>query len=118
MTPPIWRSPPTWQLSSVDLTSAIGRWPRRRCAAWCCAKLVLDEDTLASLNLCADTSNAFNDRARQLGGIFASHAAIAFSAAQADRKIEQLHRALVTSRRIVEAMGILMRGRIPSEDAA
>ncbi|MDP9115952.1 MAG: GAF and ANTAR domain-containing protein [Actinomycetota bacterium] len=81
-------------------------------------KLFLEADALGALNLYADSPGAFTDASRAVGQTFAAHGAIAFKAAQADEQIVNLQAALVTSRRIGQAVGILMCRRAMTEQAA
>jgi AmiR/NasT family two-component response regulator len=59
--------------------------------------------------------NAFDDESEQIGLLFASHAAIAFSDA---RKLEQLQYGLITRDLIGQAKGILMERLRASPGAA
>lgn len=62
-------------------------------------------NTLGALNLYAREPNSFGEEARNLGGLFASHAAIALGEAQ---HVAQLHQALASRDLIGQAKGILM----------
>lgn len=78
--------------------------------------LFRDEHTLGALNLYANSANAFTERSRQVGWVFASHAAVALSTA---RMGEQLQTIIETRQDIGEALGILMEyHRLLHEDAA
>jgi len=78
-------------------------------------RLFAEEDTMGSLNLYSTKPAAFGDEARELGAVFAAHAAVALSAA---RKEEQLHQALQSRDVIGQAKGLLMaRQNITSDEA-
>lgn len=66
----------------------------------------------------SDKPNAFDDRDRALGEAFTAHAAIAFQGARAGEQIHHLETALLTNRRIGQAIGILMCRRVITENAA
>jgi hypothetical protein len=72
-------------------------------------RLYLEEDDLiAGLNLYAGAKNAFDDYAQTVGTLLATHGALAVSAAAARERAAQLEKALVNSRNIGMAMGVLM----------
>jgi GAF domain-containing protein len=106
-----------------DLASD-NRWPefaRRTLAetpvrSMLCFRLFVADDTLGALNFYSETPGSFPDAIRPLGGIFAAHAAIAFEAARNHDEVENLNRALASSRRIGAAIGILMSRRAITED--
>ncbi len=78
-------------------------------------RLFAEEDTMGSLNLYSTMPAAFGDEARELGAVFAAHAAVALSGA---RKEEQLHEALQTRDVIGQAKGLLMaRQNVTSDEA-
>jgi len=68
-------------------------------------RLYDDDGSLGALDLYSSTPGTFDYNSELAGWIFASHAAVAFSAA---RTSDQLHEALSTRREIGEAMGILI----------
>jgi transcriptional regulator with GAF, ATPase, and Fis domain len=68
-------------------------------------QLYVDGDNLGALNLYARTPDAFTDESEQIGLLFASHAAIAYSGVH---KQENLQQALDTRDLIGQAKGILM----------
>jgi hypothetical protein len=67
-----------------------------------------DEDLIAGLNLYATRKDAFDDEAQTIGTLLAAHGALAISAAAARERAGQLKQALITSREIGVAMGVLM----------
>jgi hypothetical protein len=72
-------------------------------------RIFLEDDTLqAGLSLYSTKSDAFDQSDRTTATLLATHAALALAAARRQSKIENLERALQTSRRIGTAMGILM----------
>ncbi len=97
---------------SGDLTSET-RWPlfAARAAAetgilsMLCFRLFVAGDTLGALNLYSTAVDAFDERSRTIGLVFAAHAAMALSTAMHD---EQLGEALQTRDLIGQAKGILM----------
>ncbi len=102
---------------SEDLTRE-RRWPRWSpravelgAGSMMSFRLFVKESTLGALNLYAGRPGAFDDVDREMGLIFASHAAIALSGAV---RQAQLDAAIVVGK----AMGMLMeRGGITSEQA-
>jgi GAF domain-containing protein len=92
--------------------AAVGdRWPRFASRAsvlgvgsMLCFQLFTHHDTLGALNLFSDRPHAFGADDRELGLIFASHAAVALAGARADAHwAEAVH----SRQRIGEATGIL-----------
>jgi GAF domain-containing protein len=69
---------------------------------------ITDEDTMGSINLYAETVEAFDDVDRSVASIFAAHAAVALKAAQ---KSEQLTAAMENRHIIGQATGIIMARR-------
>ena len=67
-----------------------------------------DDDLLAGLNLYSSAREAFDQSDQTTATLLATHGALALTAARRQSKIENLERALQTSRRIGTAMGILM----------
>lgn len=98
------------------------RWPRYRDAALelgirstLSFRLFLAEDTMGALNLCSSQPHAFDDDARRVGRVFATHAAVAMSAALSH---DELLTALQSRDVIGQAKGILVeRERLTSEQA-
>ena len=98
------------------------RWPlfsARACAGGArsilALQLFIDGDNLGALNLYARHPHAFSEDAQQVGQMFASHAAIAYSTV---RRQEQLRRAVTTRELIGQAQGILMeRHKITADEA-
>ena len=95
-----------------DMTTEVSRWPRFAPQAvsygvisMLSFLLFTRGDTLGALNLYSHEPKGFTDEARNLGGLFASHAAIALGEAQ---HVAQLHRALDSRDLIGQAKGILM----------
>jgi GAF domain-containing protein len=97
------------------------RWPRfsaRACAGGArsilALQLFVDGDNLGALNLYARQPHAFGEDAQQVGQMFASHAAMAYSTV---RRQEQLQRAVTTRELIGQAQGILMeRHKITADE--
>jgi GAF domain-containing protein len=106
----------------IDDFATEQRWPRFAAAA--CRRgagsllsfqLFTDGANLGALNLYAKVPHAFGDDSETVGRIFASHAAIALSAA---RQEENLRHALDGRDLIGQAKGILMeRYRLPAAQA-
>jgi transcriptional regulator with GAF, ATPase, and Fis domain len=71
-------------------------------------RLFVRENTLGALNLYSTQVAAFDDEARQMGSLFAAHAALAMASAAEHEHGEQLENALESSRVIGVAVGILM----------
>lgn len=87
------------------------RWPRFAAAAakqgmrsMLCFQLFTHHDTLGAMNLFSEVPDAFGEPDIELGLVFASHAAVAMSAAQTEASMSA---AIVTRQRIGEAAGIL-----------
>jgi GAF domain-containing protein len=100
------------------------RWPdfcaaarKEGVGAMLAFKLFADEETLGALNLYADTPGAFSssETAREVGAVFAAHAAVALAAARERRHLEE---ALATRSSISVAMGLIMAREGVSEDEA
>jgi hypothetical protein len=72
-------------------------------------RLYLEDDSrIAGLNLYSTGPAAFDDDAETVGTLVATHGALAIAAATAREQATNLHRALVNSRQIGMAMGVLM----------
>jgi hypothetical protein len=67
-----------------------------------------DDDRIAGLNIYSRTTAAFDDDAKIVGTLIATHGALAISAAAARENAAHLQRALANSREIGVAMGVLM----------
>lgn len=81
-------------------------------------QLVIDTDLRASLNLYARTPNAFDDTAQTVALVMATHGAVAVAGVVARENALHLERALVNSRSIGMAMGILMSSQLVTSDEA
>lgn len=98
------------------------RWPQfaRRAVdlgvmSMLCLPLWIDDRTLGSLSLYAPRPMAFDDGARRLAALFATHAALAVGDAQRTRR---LRRAMTNRDVIGQAKGILMeRHRMTADQA-
>jgi len=77
-----------------------------------------DDDLVAGLNLYASAPQAFDESDQTTATLLATHGALALTAARRQNKIENLERALQTSRRIGTAMGILMATHKVTEQQA
>ena len=67
-----------------------------------------DSDVLAGINLYSSARDAFDEADQVTATLLAKHGALALTAANRQNKIDNLERALETSRTIGMAMGILM----------
>lgn len=81
-------------------------------------RLFVREDTLGALNLYSTRAAAFDDDARQIGALFAAHAALAMANAAEHEHGVNLESALESSRVIGVAVGILMEQSSVSRAAA
>ncbi|MCP9276809.1 GAF and ANTAR domain-containing protein [Mycolicibacterium arenosum] len=98
------------------------RWPEFAAAAvelgvlaMLCVPLWVDDRRLGSLSLYAGSRGAFDDTARRIADLYATHAAVVLLEAQ---RTEQLRRALANRDLIGQAKGVLMtRYRITADDA-
>ena len=78
-------------------------------------RLFVEGDTLGALNLYSKAADAFHERSRTVGLVFAAHAAMALSTALHD---EQMEEALQSRDLIGQAKGILMaREGVTSDEA-
>ena len=99
------------------------RWPafsKRACAetgvtSMLAFRLFVDEDTMGALNLYSKAADAFHDESREIGALFAAHAAVALASA---RKEEHLEAALRSRDVIGQAKGLLMARQDISSDEA
>jgi GAF domain-containing protein len=77
-----------------------------------------DDDLLAGLNLYSAELDAFDEADQSTAVLLATHCALAHSAARRQDKIDNLEQALVNSRRIGTAIGVLMASyRVTDEQA-
>ncbi len=114
----------TFRVGDLTRTS---KWPEfgRRAAAEYGIRSMLsvrmyleDDDLLAGLNLYSTTPDAFDESDQTTATLLATHGALALTAARRKDKIDNLERALVTSRRIGVAIGILMARQMVTEEQA
>ena len=78
-------------------------------------RLFAEADTMGALNLYSKETNAFDDAAREVGSVFAAHAAVAMSGAKENKQMED---ALLSRDVIGQAKGILMARQDITEDVA
>ena len=78
-------------------------------------QLYVDGDNLGALNLYAGSAGAFGDESEHIGLLFASHAALAYDAAQTK---SGLARSVATRQLIGQAQGILMERHKVTADQA
>ncbi len=71
-------------------------------------RLFTSGDTVGALNLYGRRPHAFGEESRAIGAILAAHAAIALAAAREHQNSQSLESALLTSRQIGTAIGIVM----------
>ncbi len=95
-----------------DLNTEAARWPRfapeaaaHGVVSMLSFQLFNQGDTLGALNLYSAEPKCFTLEAQSLGGLFASHAAIALAGAQ---HVAQLHQALASRDLVGQAKGMLM----------
>jgi hypothetical protein len=81
-------------------------------------RMVLDDEINACLNLYSDSIGAFTVRSKLLGTLLTAHAAVAVSHVIARERSVNLEKALVNSRRIGMAVGVLMSARKLTSDQA
>jgi GAF domain-containing protein len=82
-------------------------------------RLYLEEDAdIAGLNFYSTQGKAFDESSELIGGVFATHAAIALAAARRHEQNSHLHEALASNRDIGVAMGILMQGHLLTRQQA
>jgi GAF domain-containing protein len=67
-----------------------------------------DDDLVAGLNLYASAADAFDESDETTAMLLATHGALALTAAKRQDKIDNLNRALESSRRIGAAIGVLI----------
>ncbi|MDQ3611919.1 MAG: GAF and ANTAR domain-containing protein [Actinomycetota bacterium] len=98
------------------------RWPKfaarameAGAASMLSFQLYVEGDNLGALNLYSSQPDAFDDESEHVGLLFASHAAIAYAAAQEQSGLQQ---AVATRQLIGQAQGILMeRHKITGDQA-
>jgi GAF domain-containing protein len=110
------------EIVRVDDVSGEGRWPRFAAEAaglgagsMMCFRLFVSGDRLGALNVYARPADAFDEEAREIGQMFASHAAVALAGAEheSNLRIGMGNRDLIG-----QAKGILMeRHRLTAEQA-
>lgn len=114
------------ELYQIDDLAVDERWPpfSHRAAdetgvrSMLSLRLFVEQDTIGALNLYSRNVGAFDGHARAVGTILATHAALAFRAAQNKERADQLDRALQSNREIGMAVGVLMaRGGMTQEEA-
>jgi GAF domain-containing protein len=106
----------------IDDLETDERWPAYRAAAlelgvrsMISFRLFILEDTMGALDFYSASPHAFGTRARLLGEVFASHAAVALKAAISE---SGLHEALGTRDVIGQAKGVLMEREHVGPDEA
>lgn len=106
----------------VDDMARETRWPRYGpkarqlgIGAMLGYQLFTARETLGALDLYAGNTHVFDDHAEEMGGLFASHAAVALAGAQYGA---QMSEAVSTRQIIGEAIGILMERYRLTQDAA
>lgn len=113
----------------IDEMSADTRWPdfsslaaREGFESLLAFPLRVETDRLGALNLYARAANAFSPEDREIGAIYAAHAAVALANAQTvahgRRDLNELNDALLSGEIIGRAIGILMEGEFRSADEA
>ncbi len=78
-------------------------------------RLFAEHDTMGALNLYSKDPDAFDDESRNVGAVFAAHAAVAMSSA---KQQEQMEEALRSRDLIGQAKGVLMARQGVTEDRA
>jgi putative methionine-R-sulfoxide reductase with GAF domain len=110
------------EIVRVDDVAAESRWPRfaERAAdlgvgSMMCFQLFVEGDRLGALNLYSRSVGSFDDESRDIGLVFASHAAVALAGAEHEQNL----RAAMASRDMIgQAKGILMeRYKLTAEQA-
>ena len=110
------------QVVRVDDVGADERWPRFAQEAknlgvgsMMCFQLFVMDDHLGALNLYSPAPHAFNDESRDIGLLFAGHAAVALAGAEHE---EHMRAGMSTRELIGQAKGILMeRHKVTSAQA-
>jgi GAF domain-containing protein len=110
------------EIVRVDDVGADNRWPdfARQASelgvgSMLCFRLFVEGDRLGGLNLYARRPGAFDDESRDIGHMFAAHAAVAVAAAEHEENL----RSAVSGRDVIgQAKGILMeRHRLTADQA-
>jgi ANTAR domain/GAF domain len=104
-----------WQhhIMHIDDLNVDERWPRYRehaleqtpIRSMLSFELLIDGSSMAALNFSADSPHAFTDDAVELGGVFATHIALAWSMM---RRQDQFRSALASRDIIGQAKGVVM----------
>ena len=81
-------------------------------------RLLAEDGTMGALNLYSAGPDAFDEVDKEVGLIYAAHAAVAAAGARKREEAEQLRAALESNRRIGAAVGILMAAHNCSEEEA
>lgn len=110
------------QTVCVPDLAAESRWPdftadavAAGAAGMLAFQLYVDGDNLGALNLYSRQAGAFDEESEHVGGLFAAHAAVAYSAARTQSGLE---RSVATRQVIGQAQGILIeRHKITSDQA-
>ncbi len=110
----------------IDDLAVDERWPSfgRRAAvgtrvrSMLSFRLFVEDDTIGALNLYSRRMKAFDEHARAVGAILATHAALGIRAAQDKERAEQLDQALQSNRQIGIAIGVLMAGGAMTQEEA
>jgi GAF domain-containing protein len=114
------------EVFQIDDLATDERWPpfSRRAAeetgvrSMLSFRLFVEADTIGALNLYSRGVGAFDEQARSVGTILATHAALALRSAQDKERAEQLDQAVASNRVIGMAMGVLMaQGRMTEQEA-
>ena len=71
-------------------------------------RLSSDAGVIAGLNIYSETTDAFDERARATGLVFATHGGLLMNTILANDRVRNLRRALESNRQIGVAMGVLM----------
>ena len=71
-------------------------------------RLSSDAGVIAGLNIYSETADAFDERARATGLVFATHGGLLMNTILADDRVRNLRRALESNRQIGVAIGVLM----------
>jgi GAF domain-containing protein len=112
--------------SVIDDLASDGRWPvfsRRTVAetgvrSMLSFQLFVQGETIGALNLYSRRPAAFDLHGRVVGTVLAAHAAIALTAAQERKHVQNLEEALRSNREIGIAMGVLMARHGLTKDEA
>jgi GAF domain-containing protein len=114
----------TFRVGDLERTEKWSEFGRRAAAEYGIRSMLSiriyleDDDLLAGLNLYSTARDAFDETDESTATLLATHGGLAFTAARRQDKIQNLERALVTSRRIGVAIGILMARHMVTEEQA